>query len=211
MSDEKQQEFLVELGKITVGVRTLQAINAGTSQSVEPMGEELGDRIKQHSYGQVDETPWLVNGVKEWMWVVCGVGFCLFHAAETRSREELVKLLGERFEGVLVSDDFSLYNGYEVKAQQKCLAHLRRQFKKVGKLKPGNNPEVAKGFLDLIDTAFEQHRRWRETQDGGAYPEWAQSFRSEVEAALEQWLPKVEHDAGLLLRSLRDKAASGIF
>jgi transposase len=86
-----------------------------------------------------------------------------------------------------------------------------RSHRIVSKLKPGNNPEVAKGFLDLIDTAFEQHRRWRETQDGGAYPEWAQSFRSEVEAALEQWLPKVEHDAGLLLRSLRDKAASGIF
>ena len=207
MSYEKQQEFLVELGDITVGVGTLQSTNERTSKSVEPTVEELGDWIKHHSYGQVDETPWLVNGVKEWMWVVCGVGFCLFHAADTRSRAELTTILGERFEGVLVSDDFSVYNGYEVKAQQKCLAHLRRHFKKVGKLKPGHNREVAKVFLDLIDTAFEQHRRWRETQDGGAYHEWALGFMGEVQAALEQWRPKVGHEAGLLLRSLRDKSA----
>ncbi|UZQ56384.1 IS66 family transposase [Trichothermofontia sichuanensis B231] len=128
MSDEKQQEFLLELGGITVGVGTLQQTNARAAASVKPTVEALGDWIKHHNYGQVDETPWLVNGVKEWMWVVCGVGFCLFHAADTRSRAELVTLLGERFAGVLVSDDFSVYNGYAVKAQQQCLAHLRRHF-----------------------------------------------------------------------------------
>lgn len=206
MSYEKQQEFLAELGNISVGVGTLQETKSRAAQSVEPPVEELGDWAKEQGYVQVDETPWLVKGVKEWMWVLCGVGFCLFHAADTRSRAELESLLGQSFGGVLVSDDFSVYNGYKVKAQQKCLAHLRRHFKKVGKIKQGNNPELAKVFVDLIDTAFEQHHQWRETQDGAAYHQWATEFISEVQTAVEQWLPTVGHDAGLLLRSLRNKA-----
>jgi hypothetical protein len=32
-------------------------------------------------------------------------------------------------------DDFSAYNGYPVLAQQKCLAHLRRHFPRLWKLK----------------------------------------------------------------------------
>ncbi|MBE9137927.1 hypothetical protein IQ254_12110 [Nodosilinea sp. LEGE 07088] len=42
--------------------------------------------------------------------------------------------------------------------QQKCLAHLRRHFKKVIKLKHGHNPHLGQVFLDWIDTAFAAHR-----------------------------------------------------
>jgi hypothetical protein len=69
-----------------------------------------------------------VKGVKEWLWVIANSNFCLFHAADTRSRAELEHLLGTEYRGVLSSDDFSVYNGYCVAAQQKCLAHLRRHF-----------------------------------------------------------------------------------
>jgi transposase len=154
----------------------------------------------------VDETPWLVKGVKEWLWVVCGVGFCLFHAADTRSRAELEVLLGESFAGVLSSDDFSVYNGYPVAAQQKCLAHLRRHFKKVIKLGYGDNPTLGQVFLDLIDEAFRCHRHWKDTGDEAVYRDWAIGFKDRVRHSLETWLPKAGYAAGILLRSLRDKA-----
>jgi transposase len=206
LSYEKQQELLQELGQIAVGTGTLQVTNARMSEIVKPAVERLGDWVKQSAHVQVDETPWLVKGIKEWMWVACGVGFCLFHAADTRSRVELETLLGKSFAGVLSSDDFSVYNGYEVRAQQKCMAHLRRHFKKVLKLKHGNNPQLGKVFIDLIDAAFTAHRQWRETQDACAYRSWAEDFKIEVQTVLAQWLPKAGYAAGLLLRSLRDKA-----
>lgn len=92
---------------------------------------------------------------------------CLFHAADTRSRAELEEMLGAEFAGVLSSDDYSVYNGYAVKHQQKCLAHLRRHFKKVIHLGHGNNPQLGQEFLDLIDEAFAQHQKWRETRSCG--------------------------------------------
>ena len=207
LSYEKQQELLQELGSIKVATGTLQATHERLSQQVEPAVNALAAWVKQQPQVQVDETPWLVKGVKEWLWVACGAGFCLFHEADTRSRAELEGLLGQSFEGVLISDDFSVYNGYRVEAQQKCLAHLKRHFQKVAKLKYGNNQQLARVFLDLIATAFEQHRHWRETQDTAAYRQWAEGFKAEVQAALKQWQSQAGYAAGLLLRSLRDKAA----
>jgi transposase len=60
--------------------------------------------------------------VKEWLWIFANTDFALFHAADTRSRAELESILGSNYNGVLSSDDYSVYNGYDVKAQQKCLA-----------------------------------------------------------------------------------------
>ena len=98
-------------------------------------------------------------GVKEWLWTASGEGFCLFHAADTRGRVELETMLGTEFAGVLSSDDFSVYNGCQVQAQQKCGSHLLRHFKKVLALHgQNNNAAVATVFIELIDEAFKQHR-----------------------------------------------------
>ena len=91
-------------------------------------------------------------------------------------------------------------------AQQKCLAHLRRHFKKVVKLGHANNPVLGQAFLDLIDEAFTQHRHWREIQDKAVYRSWAEGFKVRIQDILHKWLGKAGYEAGNLLRALRDKA-----
>ena len=46
-----------------------------------------------------------VKGLKEWLWVIAHPQFCLFQAADTRSRAELETQLGTEYGGVLSSDD----------------------------------------------------------------------------------------------------------
>ena len=145
-------------------------------------------------------------GVKEWLWTASGKGFCLCHAAGTRGRVELETMLGKEFAGVLSSDDFSVYNGCQTTAQQKCLAHLRRHFKKVLGLPGNNNAAVAQIFLSLIDEAFIAHESWRKTKDQLTYDSWATDFKMRLNQALATWLNLVGYAAGLLLKSLRDKA-----
>lgn len=207
LSYEKQQEFLWELGEIEIGTGTLQKTNERVAEAVETAVELLWEWAPSQGNVHVDETPWCVKGVKEWLWTATGKEFCLFHAADTRSRAELETMLGSEFAGVLSSDDFSVYNGCQVGAQQKCLAHLRRHFKKVLKICHGNNAVVAEAFLTLIDEAFLQHRRWRADSDSIAYHAWASGFKTRLAALLKTWLGHVGYAAGLLLRSLRDKAA----
>jgi len=207
LSYEKQQELVWELGQIEIGIGTLQATNSRMADGVSQSVESLWEWAQQQPHVHVDETPWPVMGIKEWLWVASGRGFSLFHAGDTRSRGELETMLGTEFKGILSSDDFSVYNGYPVKGQQKCLAPLRRHFKKVIRLGHGNDPQLGQAFLDLIDEAFAQHRQWRETQDGAAYRTWAESFKVKIEQILQQWSSKAGYAAGILLRSLRDKAA----
>ena len=198
---EKQQELLRELGDIDIGVGTLQATNARVYEAILPSVSQLREWVQQQSHVHVDETPWPVLGVKEWLWVTADDEFCLFHAGDTRSRAELEQQLGTAFNGVISTDDYSVYNGYPVKAQQKCLAHLRRHFKKVVKLGHSNNPALGQAFLDLIDEAFTQHRQWRETKDETAYRLWVEGFKPRVQESIQQWQGLAGYDAGLLLRS----------
>jgi transposase len=205
LSYEKQQEWLWEIGRIKIGIGTLCATTGRVAKLVTPQVLALSQWITHRPIVQVDESPWLVLGVKEWMWVFTGVGFCLFHAGDTRSRAELEQVLGDYFAGVLSSDDFSVYNGYGAKAQQKCLAHLLRHFKRVSKLNDATQVALADVFMGLIRAAFKHHQLWQQTQDRSAYDSWASAFKLEVAEALETWWPKAGYAAGLLLRNLEKK------
>jgi transposase len=207
LSYEKQQEGLREFAGVEIGVGTLCATNRRVAKAVAQPMTQLWQWAQQQPHLHVDETPWCVAGVKEWLWTVAGAKFSLFHAADTRGRVELEQILGDQFAGVLSSDDYSVYNGYPVAHQQKCLAHLRRHFKKVIRLGHGNNPQLGKAFIDLIDEAFTTHEQWRETQDGAAYRSWAAQFKLKLSNCLKQWSSSAGAAAGVLLRSLIHKAA----
>ncbi|NEO65760.1 MAG: IS66 family transposase [Moorea sp. SIO4G2] len=206
LSYQKQQEWLQEFGNIEVSLGTLEATTRRVASAVTPHVSELKEWVKNQTHVHVDESPWLVNGVKEWMWVLSGYGYSLFHAGDTRSRAELEYLLGQSFAGVLSSDDFSVYNGYKVAAQQKCLAHLRRHFQQVARLKQPHQQGLGQAFIELIDEAFAQHRQWRETGEASVYASWAESFKGRVTEAIESWSSRAGHAAGLLLKSLRHKS-----
>ncbi|MHC0067376.1 IS66 family transposase [Nostoc sp. UIC 10890] len=208
MPYEKQQEMLCELGQIEIGLGTIVATNERITQAIEPSINELSDWIKQTQPNvHVDETPWSVKGIKEWLWVVANSDFCLFTAADTRSRAELSAILGTEYTGVLSSDDFSVYNGYPAFAQQKCLAHLRRHFKKLILIPGLHNQAIGETFVNLIDEAFSNYARWFETLDSSSYNDWVNQFKAKLHSLLNQWIDKAGATAGQLLRSLRDKAS----
>jgi len=206
LSYGKQQELLKELGDLEIGLGTLQATNRRVADAIIRPVDKLWQWARRQGHVQVDETPWTVKGIKEWLWVAGAEQFCLFHAAGTRSRDELKAMLGDAFDGVLSSDDFSVYNGYEVTAQQKCLAHLKRHFNRVVHLDSGQNQKAGRRFLRLIDEAFKRHRQWREHPDNGDYAQWASKFKARVRGALKKWTPKVDGKVLTLLNSLKLKA-----
>jgi transposase len=203
---EKQQELLWELGEIEIGVGTLVATNERIDHAVNQSIDDLKAWIKEtqpniHS----DETPWMVKGVKEWLWIFANSDFALFHAADTRSRAELISILGSSYEGVLSSDDYSAYNGYPVTAQQKCQAHLRRHFKKLIKLPGLNNLEIGTEFINLIDEGFKNYALYQQTQNIDEFCHWASEFKLKVESSIHLWIDQAGGEAGKLLRSLVNK------
>jgi transposase len=200
------KKLIQELGQIDIGEGTLVATNQRVAQAIETPVEQLEHWVKTKQPNvHVDETPWAVKKVKEWLWVVAGQDFCLFRAADTRSRAELESLLGVEYHGVLSSDDFSVYNGYPAAAQQKCLAHMRRHFKSLIKCPGLNNTPIGETFVSLINDVFENYRLFQTSGHLKAYMRWAGEFKSKLTDAFNQWIPKAGATALNWLRKLRDK------
>ena len=202
----KIREFLLELGQIDIGEGTLVATNERVASAIELPVEQLGAWVKNSQPNiHVDETPWSVKGIKEWLWVIANPQFCLFHAADTRSRAELEQILGTEYRGVLSSDDFSVYNGYRVVAQQKCLAHIRRHFLRLIQQPGKDNSTIGNVFVDLIDDAFQNYSRFQDLGDSAEYTIWANEFKSRLHNALDKWIPAAGATALNLLSKLRDQ------
>jgi transposase len=67
---------LWELGQIEIGVGTLVARNEGIDGAVAQSIDSLKQYIKQTQPNILaDETPWIVKGVKEWLWIFANTDF----------------------------------------------------------------------------------------------------------------------------------------
>lgn len=106
----------------------------------------------------MDETIYLVNGIKHWLWVATSDEVCALLLAPTRSAAELKQLLGEKFEGILSSDCFSSYNPQAATAKQKCLTHLERDLKALETSRFAENQEFAKQVEAILRAARQVHR-----------------------------------------------------
>jgi transposase len=199
MPYETQQELLQEWSGVQWSVGTLVAVNQRVAKAVESSGQEAWQRLPHEAVVYVDETPWPVKGVKEWLWHLGTEQVSLFYGADTRSWVELEQCLGATFRGCLVSDDFSVYNGYAAARQQKCLAHLRRHFKRVEQQGHGQQPELAKAFKVLIDKAFDHYQTYQTHREGQGFSAWANEFRHRVQTAIDHWKSKAGYEAGKLL------------
>jgi transposase len=83
---------------------------------------------------------------------------------------------------------------------------LRRHFKKLLKTPGLHNEEIAEKFINLIDEAFRQYKAFQQSQNREEYATWAAEFRKRVKLAIKAWIGKAGAAAGLVLRSLREKA-----
>jgi hypothetical protein len=82
--------------------------------------------IRKSKSAHGDETSWWLGGRMAWLWGLCTEEATLYHISRTRSAEVLQWLLGERYEGVLVSDCLNVYDRYEAAEKSKCVAHHLR-------------------------------------------------------------------------------------
>jgi transposase len=86
-----------------------------------------------------DETGWRTNGKNGYLWTLTNADHTLYHVDSSRGRKVIVELLGKAFgqtsDQTLVSDFYSVYDGFD-SPQQKCLTHLLRELKMAVEKRP---------------------------------------------------------------------------
>lgn len=97
-----------------------------------PLYRMLTESLKGGSFIHADETGWKVDGKNRWLWKFSNKKVCLSHIDESRGQKVVEKILGDKYDGVLISDFLSAYNKIPAKNKQRCLIHIMRDLKKVG-------------------------------------------------------------------------------
>jgi len=143
------EEFCREVLDINVARSHLCNTIARVSEALAEPYEELAKYIPTERVLNIDESGWKDKGLKYWIWVFCTSAISFFCIAKSRSSKVLEDVLGNTYDGTIVSDFFSAYIKYANHLQQFCLAHLIRDIKFLTTL-PG---EIDKRFGErlLID------------------------------------------------------------
>lgn len=117
----------------------------------EPVVEELFERLRKSPVVGGDETGWRINGKTAWVWCFRDPTLALFLIDRHRSRDVIVRALGESFRGTLVSDFYAAYNRLDC-PKQRCLVHLLRELAKLREELPA--PSV-RAFIQPLITLFQ--------------------------------------------------------
>jgi hypothetical protein len=113
------QFFGIHLSRGSVG--RLKKTAAGFYKSTY---NQIFRNLVQNPLVHVDETKVSLNGRSEYVWVLANQKHVGYFGSENREGEKLQGVL-KRFNGVLVSDFYSVYDSFDC-PQQKCLIHLMR-------------------------------------------------------------------------------------
>ncbi|MFH1594728.1 MAG: IS66 family transposase [Candidatus Omnitrophota bacterium] len=124
--------------------------------------DELLESLKQSPFIHADETGQPMDGIGYWLWKFSNKSICYSHIDKGRGQAVVEKLLGDKYDGVLISDFLSAYNKIKARAKQRCLVHLLRDLRKVSEYWH-NDKEVlryCKRLKKIIEDAMALHKEY---------------------------------------------------
>jgi hypothetical protein len=95
-----------------------------------------------------------VEGKNGWMWIFQNENASYYKIDEHRSSKVVKEVLGEKYDGTIISDFFSAYGLIESKKKQKCLAHLLRDLNYGEQVEEGEET-FSKEVKEVIKSAIE--------------------------------------------------------
>lgn len=85
----------------------------------------IRERLRTSKFLHADETGWRVDGQNGWLWVFANKDDVFYKIDRSRSSKVVEAVLGQKYDGVLISDFYSAYNPIQC-LKQKCLVHFQR-------------------------------------------------------------------------------------
>jgi transposase len=117
----------------------LRITAGGLSQALSRMAsrvkwiyEQLIEEIRGSPAVFADETSWWVGGPKYWLWVFTTAERTVYRVEHSRGSAVVRDILGDDFDGMLVSDCLSSYDPADYE-KHKCIAHHLRAISRAAK------------------------------------------------------------------------------
>lgn len=133
LSFSQTQQVLKDTYQMDVSQGEIAKILEREGVRLRPFYERLKAAIRGEPGVHLDETGWkiLMDGNKSYAWVMSGAqsGESVFLIGESRGKGNADTLLGENYQGFVVSDDYAAYK--KLPRHQLCWAHLLRHWRDV--------------------------------------------------------------------------------
>ena len=153
--------------RLGVNKGTLFQAFARVAKKLEPAVERLFGTIRSSPLAQGDESTWRTDGKNGYAWVFIAGNAVAFKCGVTRASAVAKEALGEKFQGLYLSDR---YAGYDFLAHRAyCLEHLRRDALQIAEDDP-DSAECAAYAAQIVPVLSEIMKlRRRHGHDPGAY------------------------------------------
>jgi transposase len=144
------REFLNDWFQVNLCSATINQCIHEAGRAVEPVvSEEIDKAVRQAELVYADETGWKQDGQPLWLWVFTCATASLFVVGR-RTREIVVRVLGEQFAHWLMSDGYWAYRQYDWRLR--CLAHLIRKARGLEQSLEAEAHRFGQKTLDVLET-----------------------------------------------------------
>ena len=123
-----------------------------------PSYDRLVEAARHSAVQHVDETGWKIGGRSAWLWVFADEHATLYRIRKSRGHEVVVEVLGDDYQGVLVSDCFLAYDPLNFK-KSKCSSHLLKRCSEIEQSKTRGAVRFSRRVAALIRRAMALKRR----------------------------------------------------
>ena len=118
----------------------------------EAQYQELVEQAAQSDVLYADETSWYVGKPQNYLWFFGHEDLAVYRIAQNRKRDNIIAVIGNQYDGVLVSDCLSIYDGVN-KTQQKCYAHHLKEISRLLELCDQSEKGYLKQVRQMLKTA----------------------------------------------------------
>jgi uncharacterized coiled-coil protein SlyX len=157
------------------------------ARQAHPVYQELIEVLRGSVVAHADETGWRIGALSAWLWVFTNQEVTVYAIEDNRRHDVVVEILGQAFQGVLVSDCFTAYDHRELAdwLKQKCVGHLLKNLSDIEDQKTGGAVRFARAVTALLREALVLKKE---------KPRLDSTIFSQRAAALEDRLDRLIHE-----------------
>ena len=123
------------------------------ARRLEPTHRSLLEAMRTSSVCHADETGWKIGGHNAWLWVFTNAQHTVYAVSRGRGQEVVRDVLGDNYQGTLVSDCFVAYDSLPW-AKAKCLGHIIHELSELLAVKKGPARAFLRESLELFRRAM---------------------------------------------------------